>query len=162
MFSQIAGLIPPTILSKCINKNSSDDGFRRDDTESRLIAMLFGQMNGRYGLRDITPGINVNMLFLKELGLKQSPARSIMSDRNALRHYQVYELLFSELINYYKGLFSKSEHYKVIEVVKSRSIKLIDPTAMTVCLNLIKWAHFRTAKGGIKAHVSFDLTSQKV
>ena len=160
MFSQIVGLIPSTILSKCINKTSSDDGFRRYGTESQLIAMLFGQLNGCYSLRDITLGINVNTLFLKELGLKQSPARSTMSDGNALRGYDVYELLFSELITYYKGLFSKSEHYKVIEEVKGRSIKLIDSTTMTVCLNLIKWAHFRTAKGGIKAHVSFDLASQ--
>jgi hypothetical protein len=160
LFSQIVGLIPSTILSKCINKTSSDDGFRRYGTESQLIAMLFGQLNGCYSLRDITLGINVNTLFLKELGLKQSPARSTMSDGNALRGYDVYELLFSELITYYKGLFSKSEHYKVIEEVKGRSIKLIDSTTMTVCLNLIKWAHFRTAKGGIKAHVSFDLASQ--
>ena len=160
MFSQIVGLIPPTILNNCINKKSSDDGFRRYDTESQLIAMLFGQLNGCYSLRDITLGMNVNTLFLKELGLKQSPARSTMSDGNAQRSYEVYELLFSELITYYKGLFSKSEHYKVIEEIKGRSVKLIDSTTMTVCLNLIKWAYFRTAKGGIKAHVSFDLANQ--
>jgi len=122
--------------------------------------MLFGQLNGCYSLRDITLGMNVNTLFLKELGLKQSPARSTMSDGNAQRGYEVYELLFSELIGYYKGCFSKSEHYKVIEEIKGRSVKLIDSTTMTVCLNLITWAKFRTAKGGIKAHVSFDLASQ--
>jgi IS4 transposase len=160
LFSQIVGLIPPAILRNCINKKSSDDGFRCYNTESELIAILFGQLNGCYSLRDITLGINVNTLFLKELGLTQSPARSTMSDGNARRSYEVYELLFCELITYYKGLFSKSEHYKVIEEIKGRSVKLIDSTTMTVCLNLIKWAHFRTAKGGIKAHVSFDLANQ--
>lgn len=160
LFSQIIGLIPSTILNKCITDKSSDTGFRRYSTESQLIAMLFGQLNGCYSLRDITLGMNVNTLFLKELGLKQSPARSTMSDGNAQRGYQVYELLFSELITYYKGLFSKSEHYKVIEEIKGRSVKLIDSTTITVCLNLITWAKFRTAKGGIKAHVSFDLASQ--
>ena len=160
MFSQIVGLIPSAILSRCIKATASDDGFRSYSTESQLIAMLFGQLNGCYSLRDITLGINVNTLFLKELGLKQSPARSTMSDGNAQRDYHVYELLFSELITYYKGSFSKSEHYKVIEEIKGRSIKLIDSTTMTVCLNLIEWAKFRTAKGGIKAHVSFDLASQ--
>ena len=160
MFSQIVELIPRSILKNCIDKKSSDDGFRSYNTESQLIAILFGQLNGCYSLRDITLGMNVNTLFLKELGLKQSPARSTMSDGNALRSYEVYELLFSELITYYKGSFSKSEHYKVIEEIKGRSIKLIDSTTMTVCLNLIEWAKFRTAKGGIKAHVSFDLASQ--
>ena len=160
LFSQIIGLIPRTILRKCIHSASSDEGFRRYSTESELIAMLFGQLNGCYSLRDITLGINVNTLFLTELGLKQSPARSTMSDGNARRGYQVYELLFSELVTYYKGLFSKSNHYKVIEEIRGRSVKLIDSTTMTVCLRLIKWAHFRTAKGGIKAHVSFDLATQ--
>jgi hypothetical protein len=160
LFSQILALIPATILNKCINKKSSDDGFRRYNTENQLIAMLFGQLNGCYSLRDITLGMNVNTLFLKELNLKQSPARSTMSDGNAQRDYTVFELLFSELISYYKGLFTKSEQYKVIEEIQGRSVKLIDSTTMSVCLNLIKWAHFRTAKGGIKAHVSFDLASQ--
>jgi len=160
LFSQIVELIPPAILRNCINKKSSDEGFRSYNTESQLIAMLFGQLNGCYSLRDITLGMNVNTLFLKELGLKQSPARSTMSDGNALRNYEVYELLFSELIAYYKSSFSKSEHYKVIEEIKGRSVKLIDSTTMTVCLSLIEWAKFRTAKGGIKAHVSFGLASQ--
>ena len=57
-------------------------------------------------------------------------------------------------------MFSKSEHYKVIEEIKGRSVKLIDSTTMSVCLNPIKWAKFRTAKGGMKAHVSFGLASQ--
>src|SRR6185437_10381412 len=144
LFSQIVGLIPSAILSRCIKATASDDGFRSYSTESQLIAMLFGQLNGCYSLRDITLGINVNTLFLKELGLKQSPARSTMSDGNAQRDYHVYELLFSELITYYKGSFSKSEHYKVIEEIKGRSIKMIDSTTMTVCLNLIEWAKFRT------------------
>lgn len=160
LFSQIIGLIPSAILSKCINRKSSDAGFRSYTTESQLIAMLFGQLNGCYSLRDITLGMNVNTLFLKELGLKQSPARSTMSDGNLQRDYSVYELLFSELVSYYKVVFSKSEQYKVIEEIKGRSVKLIDSTTMTVCLNLITWARFRTAKGGIKAHVSFDLASQ--
>ena len=107
LFSQIIGLIPSTILSNCINKKSSDDGFRCYSTESQLIAMLFGQMNGCYSLRDITLSMKVNTLFLKELGLQQSPARSTMSDGNASRCYEVYELLFSELLTYYKFLLSK-------------------------------------------------------
>jgi len=42
---------------------------------------------GCYSLRDITLGMNVNTLFLKELGLKQTQARSTMSDGNPERDY---------------------------------------------------------------------------
>jgi len=160
LFSQILALIPPDILSSCIKTTGSDVGFRRYSTGSQLVSMLFGQLNSCYSLRDIALGLNVNTLFLSELGLPQSPARSTMSDGNARRDYRVFELLFSKLSSYYKSTFARSEHYRTIEQINGRSVKLIDSTTMTVCLGLIDWARFRTAKGGIKAHVSFDLSSQ--
>ena len=39
---------------------------------------------------------------------------------------------------------------------EGKHIKIIDATIMSVCLNLFSWAEYRTAKGGIKAHVSLD------
>jgi transposase len=47
----------------------------------------------------------------------------------------------------------------VIEEIKNKNIKIIDATIMSVCLKLFPWAKYRTAKGGIKAHVSLDEVS---
>jgi hypothetical protein len=44
----------------------------------------------------------------------------------------------------------------VLEEVKNHSIKIVDATIMSVALSLFSWAKYRTAKGGIKAHVSLD------
>jgi hypothetical protein len=44
----------------------------------------------------------------------------------------------------------------VIKEIEKYAIKIIDATIMTVSLNLFSWAKYRTAKGGIKAHVSLD------
>lgn len=93
---------------------------------------------------------------IKDLDLLQSPAKSTMSDGNAKRDYRVFERLYQELLKYYKALYTQTPEYKAITEIGNRNIKLIDSTTMSVCLNLFNWAKFRTAKGGIKAHVSLD------
>ena len=49
--------------------------------------------------------------------------------------------------------------YQVIKEIEGKHIKIIDATIISVCLKLFPWAKFRTAKGGIKAHVSLDEAS---
>jgi IS4 transposase len=44
----------------------------------------------------------------------------------------------------------------VIEEVKNKTIKLIDSSTVSLCLNLFDWAKFRTAKGGLKIHTVWD------
>ena len=160
VFNQIIDLIPAKILQKCIHVAGSDIGFRKYTTRSQLISTLFGQLNSCYSLRDITLGMNVDTIFLKDLSLDQSPARSTMSDGNSKRSYKVYEMLFNDLVSHYKRLFAKTEKYKIIKEIQGKTVKLVDSTTMTVCLGLINWAPFRKSKGGIKAHVSFDLATQ--
>jgi hypothetical protein len=60
------------------------------------------------------------------------------------------------LLGHYSITLRHREGYQVIEEVKGMSIKIIDATIMTVSLALFSWAEYRTAKGGIKAHVSLD------
>lgn len=107
-------------------------------------------------LREITMGLGLTPETIKDLALAQSPAKSTMSDGTAKRGYRVFELLYQELIKHYRTIFAKTPEYKVIDEIKGRNIKIIDLTTMSVSLNLFNWAKFRTAKGGIKAHVSLD------
>jgi hypothetical protein len=101
-------------------------------------------------------GLGLSPESIKGLGLSQSPAKSTMSDGNAKRDYRVFELLYKELLKHYRAVYARTPGYKTIDEIKGKNIKLIDATVMGVCLNLFSWAKFRTAKGGIKAHVSLD------
>jgi hypothetical protein len=107
-------------------------------------------------LRDIAMGIDQSPEFLADLDLQQSPAKSSMSTGNKKRNYQVFEELYYGLVGHYKTALSHTPGYRVIEEVKQYSIKIVDATIMSVCLSLFSWAEYRTAKGGIKAHVSID------
>jgi hypothetical protein len=160
LFGQIVDLVPDHILLKVVKQFKSDHYCKTYKTKDQLIAMLFGQLNKCNTLRDITAGLNVHEQFLRELGLKQSPARSTMSDGNEKRDWKVFEALFKETLDYYGRLFRKTEGYKHIEELKNKKISLIDSTTISLCLSLFNWAHFRTAKGAIKIHTKLDEGSE--
>ncbi|GEM_PF-1363559 len=112
--------------------------------------MIFGQLNKCLSLREINLGLSVDEKLLQDLNLEQSPAKSTMSDENANRNWRVYKHIYFELVRYYKNVFSRQPGYKEIAEIEGRSIKLVDATIMSVYLNLLDWAKYRTAKGGIK------------
>jgi len=159
IFRQILDLIPYSVMRKSINKYKSDKSCSTYFTYDQLVSMMFGQLNKCLSLREIDMGIDQSPEFLSDIGLQQSPAKSTMSDGNAKRDYRVFEDLYYNLCNHYKGQLSRRPEYKVIEEIKNKNIKIIDATIMSVCLKLFPWAKYRTAKGGIKAHVSLDEAS---
>lgn len=156
LFGQIIKLIPRHLLIKCVDMYHSDKHYSAYKTYDQLVALLFGQLNKCLSLREITMGLGLTPETIKDLALAQSPAKSTMSDGNAKRDYRIFEMLYQELIKHYRTIFAKTPEYKVIDEIKGRNIKVIDSTTMSVSLNLFNWAKFRTAKGGIKAHVSLD------
>lgn len=156
LFGQIIKLIPKYLLIKCVDIYKTDKHCSSYKTYDQLVALLFGQLNKCLSLREITMGLGLTPETIKDLDLLQSPAKSTMSDGNAKRDYRVFERLYQELQKHYKNLYTKTPEYKAITEIGNCNIKLIDATTMSVCLNLFNWAKFRTAKGGIKAHVSLD------
>jgi hypothetical protein len=68
------------------------------------VALTFRQFNKCQILNDISEGIGVSEIFIKDLGLIQSPARSIMSDGNKKRDWRVFESLYNRLLSHYKSV----------------------------------------------------------
>jgi hypothetical protein len=159
IFKQILDLIPESLLRKSIAKYKTDRSCSKYFTQDELASMLFGQLNKCLTLREIAFGIDQSPEFLADIGLSQSPAKSTMSDGNAKRDYRVFEGLYKLLCVHYKEQLRMREGYKVIQEIEGKHIKIIDATIMSVCLKLFSWAEYRTAKGGIKAHVSLDEAS---
>ena len=97
-------------------------------------------------------------IFIDDLKLKQSPARSTMSDGNKKRDWQVFESLYYRLLSHYKTVLKKQHKTHIIKEIEYHSIKLIDSSVISMCLSMFDWAKFRTAKGGIKLHTVWDDT----
>lgn len=155
---QIIDLIPHWLLQSCTNTYKSDKGCSKYKTYDQLVALTFGQLNKCQSLNDISAGIGVSEIFIEDLKLKQSPARSTMSDGNKKRDWHVFESLYYRLLSHYKSVLKKHHNSHIIEEIKGKTIKLIDSSVISLCLSMFDWAEFRTAKGGIKLHTAWDDT----
>lgn len=91
-------------------------------------------------------------IFIDELNLKQSPARSTMSGGNKKLDWQVFESLYYRLLSYHKTVLKKYHNTHIIKEIKDKSVKLTDSSMISLCLRMFNWAEFRTAKGWIKLH----------
>lgn len=134
LIRQIINLVPRWMLIRCAEEHNSDKGCSRYKTYDQFVALTFGQLNKCFTLSDISTGIGISEGFIASLGLRQSPARSTMSDGNKNRSYQVFESLYYRLLTHYSYILSKRYQSKIIEEIKDRSIKLIDSTIVSLCL----------------------------
>jgi hypothetical protein len=158
LIRQILDLVPPWILTSCTNTYKTDKGVSKYRTYDQFVALTFGQLNKCQSLSDISAGIGVSEIFINDLKLKQSPARSTMSDGNKKRDWHVFESLYYRLLSHYKTVLKKQHNTHIIKEIKDKSIKLIDSSVISLCLSMFDWAKFRTAKGGIKLHTVWDDT----
>lgn len=101
IIKQILELIPGSILQSSIAKHQSDKFCSKYKTYDPLVSQMFGQLNKCQALTDISTAIAVNTTFIANLGLKQSPARSTMSDGNAKRDRKVFETMYYKLLSHY-------------------------------------------------------------
>ena len=158
LIRQILDLVPRWLFDSCTNTYQSDKGCSKYMTYDHFVALTFGQLNKCQSLNDISAGIGVSEIFINDLGLKQSPARSTMSDGNKKRDWHVFESLYYRLLSHYKSVLKKHHNTHIIKEIKDKSIKLIDSSIISLCLSMFDWAEFRTAKGGIKLHTVWDDT----
>ena len=156
LLRQILDLVPRWMLHTCTKQHGSDKGCSRYKTYDQFVALTFGQLNKCLTLSDISTGMGVSETYISDLGLTQSPAPSTMSDGNKNRDWQVFETLYYRLLKYYQRILIKHGQSHIIKEIKDKSIKLIDSTTIALCLSMFSWAKYRTAKGGIKIHTSFD------
>ena len=99
---QILDLVPRWLLKSCTDTYKADKGCSKYKTYDQLVALTFGQLNKCQILNVISAGICVSEIFIEDLGLSQSPARSTMSDGNKNRDWQVFESLCYRLLSHYK------------------------------------------------------------
>jgi len=156
LIRQILDLAPRWLFDSCTRTYQTDKGCSQYWMYDQFVGLTFGQLNKCQSLNDISAGIGVSEVFFDDLGLKQSPARSTMSDGNSKRDWRVFESLYYRLLSHYKTVLKKYHNTHIIKEIKDKSIKLIDSSVISLCLAMFDWAEFRTAKGGVKLHTVWD------
>ena len=99
---QIIDLVPRWLFQSCTTRYKTDKGCSKYMTYDQFVSLTFGQLNKCQSLNDMSAGIGVSEIFIEDLNLKQSPARSTLSNGNKNRDWHVFESLHYRLLSHYK------------------------------------------------------------
>ncbi len=122
---------------------------------NQLLALMFGQLSNRESLRDVIVALEAHRSKCFHLGLGRKPiAKTTLATANQNRDYRIFE----EFAFY---MMAQAREKRSADIFKlGGQVYAFDSTTIPLCLSVFWWAKFRKKKGGVKAHVLYDLEAQ--
>lgn len=151
---QLLTLMPEQEFETFVGQHDADRYTKSFSCFNQLTTMLYAQATEKDSLRDIETGLSILDSTWQDLGLR-SVARSTMAYANKTRPAQIYESLFHALLRRCEGVLPDTKNFTF-----QNPLRAVDSSTVDLCLSLFPWAKFRTTKGAIKLHTSFDVRSQ--
>jgi hypothetical protein len=155
VLNQLQHLLPLCEFESFVGQHNADKYVKRLTCRNQLTILLYAQATGKDSLRDIQTGLTIRDSSWYHLGL-ETAARSTLAKANERRPSQIYESLFYKMLEKC-GTFSSGT---ASTFSFQNDLRAIDSTTIDLCFNLFPWARFRTEKGAIKLHTSFNVRSQ--
>jgi len=154
VFSQLSEFLPQRVFDGFVEKYEGDKYVRHFSCWNQLLCMLFGQLTSRDSLRDLIITLEAHSKKSYHLGLGKSVTRSNLAKANENRNSKIFEEFAYHLI----GIARNKRANEDFEI--KGNIYAFDSSTIDLCLSVFWWAKFRKAKGGIKIHTLFDITTQ--
>lgn len=154
VFSQLTEFLPRRIFDRIVAKHNGNRYVRHFTCWNQLLCMVFGQLTTRDSLRDLVTVIEAHSPKSYHLGFGKSVTRSNLAKANEKRNSKIFEEFAYCLIDIARRKRSNDDF-----VVKGK-VYAFDSSTIDLCLSVFWWAKFRKAKGGIKLHTLFDITTQ--
>ena len=146
VFHSVLKHVPWHALERSVDKYGADDLSRGLTTKRQLIALLYGQLSGGAGLREIVTGMASHATRLYHLGAAPVK-RSTLSDANRDRPWQVFAELFEAVLQ---------QAHRGLRRTAGEAVRLIDSTSLRLSNLSADWATFSTEFCGVKAHIVYD------
>jgi IS4 transposase len=138
--------LPWHCLDRSVEKYGADKLSRTLPTKQHVIALLYGQVSGATGLREIVAGMESHAAQLYHLG--SGPVkRSTLSDANNNRPWQVFGELCTHML---------AQAHRGLRRTLKDAVRLIDSTSVKLSSLSADWATFSTDVFGAKAHIVYD------
>jgi IS4 transposase len=150
VFRQIAQFIPWGTLARLTADTRADKGVSQLDTRSHLLAMIFAQLAGAKGLRDVEALLESHAARRYHAGLPRG-RRSTLADANRKRPVEVFSGLFFALVDSLDRKLRKQ---------LGESVYLIDATLIKLN-ELSEWSRFSADLLGVKAHIVYDTKAER-
>jgi transposase len=146
VFHGLLKYIPWAVLDRLVEEHNAEPDARGLKTRAQLIAMLYGQLCGARGLREIETGLRSHAGKLYHLG-GCAVSKSALATANQLRPVEVFAGLLSALM----AQLQRGYRRKIGDCVR-----LIDSTSVQLSRLSGDWATFSTGVCGAKAHIIYD------
>ena len=155
VFAQLIEFLDSDKFRHLVDKYDGNRYVKHFTCWNQLLALMFGQLSNRESLRDLIVALEAHQSKRYHLGLGREPiAKTTFATANQNRDYRIFE----EFAFYMMDL---ARSKRVVDIFKLKGkVYAFDSTTIPLCLSVFWWAKFRKKKGGIKAHVLYDLESQ--
>lgn len=154
VFAQIVEFLPQRVFDRIADKYDGNRYVKHFSCWNQLLCMLFGQLTNRDSLRDLMVALDAHSSKSYHLGFGKSVTRSNLAKANEVRNSKIFEEFAYHLI----AIARKARANDDFEI--KGKVYAFDSSTIDLCLSVFWWAKFRKAKGGIKLHTLFDITTQ--
>ena len=155
VFSQLTAFLNRNHFNYLVRKYGGDKYVKNLTCWNQLLALMFGQLSNRESLRDLIVALEAHQSKCFHLGLgRKTIAKTTLATANQNRNYRIFE----EFAFY---MMAQARERRATDIFKLRGkVYAFDSTTIPLCLSVFWWAKFRKKKGGVKAHVLYDLEAQ--
>lgn len=155
VFSQLIAFLDRNHFNYLARKYDGDKYVKHLTCWNQLLALMFGQLSNRESLRDLIVGLEAHQSKCFHLGLGRKPiAKTTLATANQNRNYRIFE----EFAFY---MMEQARRNRAADIFKlGGKVYAFDSSTIPLCLSVFWWAKFRKKKGGVKAHVLYDLEAQ--
>ena len=154
VFAQLIEFLPQRVFDGFVTKYSGNKYIRHFTCWNQLLCMIFGQLTNRDSLRDLIVAIDAHSRKTYHLGFGKSVTRSNLAKANENRSSKIFEEYAYHLI----AVARRKRANDNFEI--KGNVYAFDSSTIDLCLSVFWWAKFRKAKGGIKLHTLYDITTQ--
>lgn len=146
LFHNILKYVPWHRLEDAVARLGADKRSRMLNTKQQFIVLLYGQLSGASGLREIVTRLESHQTQLYHVGVG-TVKRSTLSDANAQRPWQVFGALCTDML--------EQAHRGLRRTIKD-AVRLIDSTSLRLTSLSQDWATFSADVCGAKLHIVYD------
>ena len=155
VFSQLTSFLDRNHFNYLTSKYDGNKYVKHLTCWNQLLALMFGQLSNRESLRDVIVALEAHRSKCFHLGLGRKPiAKTTLATANQNRDFRIFE----EFAFY---MMTQAREKRATDIFKpGGKVYAFDSTTIPLCLSVFWWAKFRKKKGGVKAHVLYDLEAQ--
>ena len=155
VFAQLIEFLNNDKFRRLVDKYDGNKYVKHLTCWNQLLALMFGQLCNRESLRNVIVAIGAHRTKCLHLGLGRKPiAKTTLATANQNRDYRIFE-------KFAFYMMAQAREKRAEDIFKlGGKVYAFDSTTIPLCLSVFWWAKFRKKKGGVKAHVLYDLEAQ--